>query len=81
MSLNAEAARTDLNSRECAKLLGGLIGALSSMAPLPELREAVRWWAENEEAWKALELAQQHGFVLAPSAESYDFVMDPSAKG
>ncbi len=50
-ALDSRAARTDLTDRECAKLLGACIGGLVQMASLDDVRRAVRWWAENDEAW------------------------------
>jgi len=48
-------AREDLTDRECAKILGSLIGGLVQMAPAENVRAAVRWWAETDEAWPAIE--------------------------
>lgn len=56
MSLDSRPARTDLTTRECAKLIGSTIGGLLEMAPLENIRQAVRWWAENDEAWQVLPL-------------------------
>ena len=53
--LDPRPARQDLTSRECSKLLGGLIGSLGMMAPLETIREAVRWWAEADGAWREIE--------------------------
>ncbi len=35
----------------CARLLGGVIGSLVTVAGVETTREAVRWWAETDEAW------------------------------
>lgn len=43
-----------LTDRECAKILGGTVGALLDMAPPSAVRNAVRWWAETDEAWAAM---------------------------
>lgn len=56
INLDPRPARTDLTSRECSKLLGGMIGNLSQMASLLDIRTAVRWWAETDEAWDFLAL-------------------------
>jgi hypothetical protein len=55
MPLDPKPARTDLTDRECAKLIGGLIGTLGELAPLENIRAAVKWWAENEEPWKEIQ--------------------------
>jgi len=57
--LSTMAARTDLTDREASKLLGSLIGGLLDMAPVEEVRNAVRWWAENDEAWAYMEKMQE----------------------
>lgn len=54
-TLDTTAARTDLTSRECAKLLGGSIGGLVEMASIEDVRQAVRWWAETDAAWTLFE--------------------------
>ena len=56
-------ARTDLTDRECIRLIGGLIGGLTQMADVDTVRAAVRWWAETDEAWVAL----QKGISLGTS--------------
>lgn len=65
MALDTQAARTDLTDRECAKILGGLLGSLIQMAPAETVRQAVRWWAESDEAWTWLtsELSAVHAKV------------------
>lgn len=55
VKLDPNKARTDLTSREIAKLLGGFIGGLIEMAELDEIETAVKWWAENPEAWEHFE--------------------------
>ncbi len=59
--LSEAAAREDLTSRECAKLLGGLIGALTQMAPPEAVRDAMRFWVETEECWTALQQNRGQG--------------------
>lgn len=49
--LSTVEARTDLTSRECAKLLGAMIGGLLQMAPLEEIRCAVRWLDVEDAYW------------------------------
>ena len=51
--LDQRPARTDLTSREAAKLVGGTIGALCQMADPEVVRAAVAWWAEApDEVWE-----------------------------
>jgi hypothetical protein len=53
VKLDSRPARTDMTSREAAKVLGGLIGAMLQMSDNPEaIRDAVRWIAENDEYWE-----------------------------
>lgn len=52
--LSPQAARTDLTDRECTKLIGGLIGGLCQMSDPQTVRDAIRWWAESDEAWNAM---------------------------
>lgn len=64
--LDTRPIRKDLTDRECCAALGGLLGGLIRLADLESLRNAVRWWAETDEAWKVLEetkaTLEQHGF-------------------
>jgi len=53
--LSAEPIRGALTDRECAALLGSLIGGLvQSFADAATVRRAVRWWADGDEAWMML---------------------------
>ena len=52
ISLAKTPARTDLTDRECAKLIGGMLGGLTQMADVETVRAAVRWWAETDDVWK-----------------------------
>jgi hypothetical protein len=58
--------RRQLTDRECTAILGSLISGLAGSMAAPEVvRRAVRWWAETEAAWKALEyMAGQAELVL-----------------
>lgn len=58
LPLDLCAARTDLTDRECAKLIGGLIGVLCQMADVETVRRSVVWWAETEEAWKFMQAVE-----------------------
>lgn len=66
--LNPNAARTDLTDRELAKIIGGLLGSLSQMCNLVDLRNAIKWWAENDKNWEMLEYA---GNVAMKQAMQY----------
>lgn len=59
MPLDKRPARKNLTSREIAKILGGLLGALLGMAALEDLQNAVGWWHDTPEAWQGLKKAQQ----------------------
>jgi hypothetical protein len=50
MSLNPRAARVDLTDREIAKLVCGVLGGISQMAPPEEIRKALDWILANWEA-------------------------------
>lgn len=43
--LDPRPPRDDFTSTECAKILGGTLGALSQMASIEALTEAVAYWA------------------------------------
>lgn len=60
MALDTRPARNDLTSRECAKLLGGLLASLSEQALIDDVREAVIWWAENQTAWEAFRRMKEY---------------------
>ena len=52
VKMNDDPARRDLTLRECTKLLGAVIGGLLQLSELETVRDAVRWWAEKDEAWE-----------------------------
>jgi hypothetical protein len=52
--LDTRPVRTDLTDRECSRIIGGLLGCLSTMTDIETLRNAVRWWAETDIAWQGL---------------------------
>ena len=64
MNLDPRPAR-ELTDRECSKILGALIGGLTGMAPVKTVRDAIRWWAENDAAWKLMERNQGYGAEIA----------------
>ncbi|HYX22395.1 MAG TPA: hypothetical protein VFA98_16245 [Thermoanaerobaculia bacterium] len=49
--LSKEPARK-LNDREVAKILGGLLGGLCDMASVEDVKNAVEWWASEDDAWE-----------------------------
>lgn len=51
--LDEREIRHDLTSRECATLVGAVIGGLLRMAPADDVRTAIRWYAECDEVWQA----------------------------
>jgi len=68
--LNPEPAR-ELTLRECVKTLGGLIGGLSAGWTDPAVvRDAVRWWAENDEAWRQIKGADAMQRMMMAQAEA-----------
>lgn len=54
-----------LTSREIAKMIMGLLGGLAQFCEIGEMRRAVSWISETEDAWKALEASQPVGEELA----------------
>jgi hypothetical protein len=58
--LDPRPARTDLTDRECARIIGGLLGSLSGIAfDAATVRRAVRFWADTDELWVMMEDQQQ----------------------
>ena len=53
-ALDSKPARTDFTDRECAKLLGGLIGALCQITTPETVRAAVKHWAQTDASWEAI---------------------------
>lgn len=51
--MNPEPAR-EFTVRECAKILGSVIGGLLGMAPPEVVRGALLWWVENWDKATAL---------------------------
>ena len=61
----------NLTDRECCKILGGLIGGLATVANLDDVRNAVRWWADTDEAWEQMKNAQELSQrLMHPKGES-----------
>lgn len=53
--LDSRERRTDLTSRDCASILGGLIGGLIENAESKDaVRDAVKHWAANDDLWKMM---------------------------
>lgn len=61
--LSDEPVRTDLTDRECAKIIGGIIGSLTQVADAAAVRQAVRWWADTDEAWHLIDRGKQAGMA------------------
>lgn len=57
--LDTREPRNDLTDRECAKLLGGMIGGIVTMSSPEVVRAAMRWWAETDAAWEYIVSVQQ----------------------
>ena len=53
--LDTRSSRSDLTRRECAAILGSIIGGLMQLSNATTIRNAVRWWAETDAAWLPLE--------------------------
>ena len=52
--LDKRPARTDLTSRECSKLIGGIVGTLAEMAGAHEIKTAIAWWDRHPEVVDAV---------------------------
>ena len=76
MSLSPQPARTDLTDRECAKIIGGLIGSLCLMADRDQVRKAVQWWAEQDAAWSSFPKTAQEAAALATNQAARIFQQD-----
>jgi hypothetical protein len=63
-TLDSRPAR-DLTDRECSKILGALIGGLMTMTTGKTVRDAIRWWADNDKAWEVMERNQGSAIDLA----------------
>lgn len=62
--LNPNAAREDLTDRELARLLGGLIGSMIQLADIHDVRNAVRWWADCDQAWVGMRRMKESGSAI-----------------
>lgn len=68
--LTSVPARTDLTDRECAKIIGGTIGALADMTDIATIRKAVQWWAALDEFhWK--QMFADHASDIAGALSGY----------
>ncbi|HEY1209991.1 MAG TPA: hypothetical protein VGE85_11525 [Terracidiphilus sp.] len=56
--LETSPSRRDLSDRECSTIIGAVIGGLTQLADIDDIRNAVRWWAENDGAWAQLKAVQ-----------------------
>lgn len=66
MALTPTQTRHDLTDRECAVIVGGLIGSLSEVADLAIVRRAIQWWAETDQAWVQVVRAKAAASNLYP---------------
>ena len=69
LSLSPKPRRTDFTDREFCNIIGGLLGGLIHAGEIDDLRNAVRWWAETDEAWKSLEITKAMGQLGAVAPE------------
>jgi len=69
MHLTPQPARTDLTDRECARIIGGLLGSLAGMTTPATVRRAVKWWAESNDAWAAIGQIEARAVPTAPRQE------------
>lgn len=53
VKLDPRPTRADMTDRECAKLLGAVIGGLIAQSDIATVRRAVDWWSQNQSAWDA----------------------------
>lgn len=44
-----------LDENKVILLLGSVLAGLAHVARLPDIRSAMRWWAETDQAWEDLE--------------------------
>jgi len=51
VKLDPRPYRQDLTDRECAKLLGAVIGGLCESAGVDTVKRAIDWWSQNESCW------------------------------
>ena len=68
--LSKEPRRTDLTDRECCSIIGGVIGGLASCADIESVRNAVRWWAETDEAWMQMKSAKAIAGAVVGNTEA-----------
>ncbi len=60
--LSPKPRRTDFTDREFCNIIGGLLGGLTHAGEIDDLRNAVRWWAETDQAWEGLRIAKNRRF-------------------
>lgn len=41
-----------LTVKDCKRLIGSLIGGLTTLADASDVREAIKWWAESDKVWE-----------------------------
>lgn len=66
--LSEKPARVDLTDRECARIIGGLLGSLAGVAEsIDALRNAVRWWADTDQVWTTFEKIEEENRKIGMS--------------
>jgi hypothetical protein len=74
--LNSNPSRGDLTDRECAAMLGSVIGGLINLSDVEAIRNAVRWWAETDAAWRPMQNLKDM-LATATSCAGCDTPCDP----
>lgn len=73
VKLSIEPSRMySLTDRECANVLGCLIGGLATMNDPTVVRRAVRWWADSDEAWRVFDRQREQLAALAKARMEED---------
>ena len=70
--LDTRSSRSNLTDRECASILGSIIGGLMQLSNATTIRIAVRWWAETDAAWLPLEQLKDvaNAYVCADNGDN-----------
>lgn len=59
VSKKAFLPRSDFDENTVILFIGAVLGGLAHVAPPSTIRRAVRWWAENDEAWEELKQVKE----------------------
>lgn len=62
-----------LTTRECCKIIGSLIGGLTGMADVEDVRSAMEWWAGNDKLWEMMKIVDRRAYAEAENIISDDF--------